>query len=353
MEIENDVSFRGDARQPRRPRVSVVIPYFNAAETLGRTLESLLESDCPDLEVICVDDRSTDDSFEVAGAFDAVHACLRNRSGAALARNLGAGIATGEILFFLDADVVVQPDTVSKVADIFLADPGLSACFGAYTPLPEPDNFASIYKNLVHHFTHQTASSNAHTFWCGCGAIRADIFRQIGGFDESYQASSVEDIELGYRMTQAGHRVRLKSEIQVTHAKVYTLGSLIRSDFLDRAVPWTLLMARKNIFYADLNLRLSNIASALLIVLGLPFAIGLMIVLGPRMLKFAPVVVIFAILLLNGGIFRFVLRQKGLWFLGKFILMYMFTYLYSVAGFAVGILLFLRERLFGKGKREG
>ncbi|MCZ7583021.1 MAG: glycosyltransferase [Deltaproteobacteria bacterium] len=299
-----------------RPRLSVIIPFSNARETLGAALHALAQNEGADFEIICVDDRSDDDSAEIALRYarEAIHIGLLKRSGAAVARNTGAAAATGDVLVFIDADVLVLPDTLRRLAEALRPDAALSACFGSYTALPSPTNFASVYKNLVHHFTHQTAAPSAHTFWAGCGAIRAEIFREIGGFDESYEASSVEDIELGYRLTRAGYAVVLRKDVQVRHAKVYTLGRLIRSDFFDRAIPWTLLMARKNVFYADLNLRASNILSALLLVLGVPISLLAVIEFLPDHAWMWPVAVTAVYLYLNRAIFLFVLEQKGFCF---------------------------------------
>jgi cellulose synthase/poly-beta-1,6-N-acetylglucosamine synthase-like glycosyltransferase len=93
---------------------------------------------------------------------------------------------------------------------------------------------------LFHHFVHQNGSVDASTFWGACGAIRRDIFLEIGGYNEAYR--SIEDIELGYRLTAAFHKIRLLPDLQVKHLKHWDTLSLIKSDVLDRAAPWTELI---------------------------------------------------------------------------------------------------------------
>ncbi len=330
------------------PRISVIVPFYNAAATLARCLESILASDYGNFEVIVVDDRSDDDSPRLAEREGVLLLQMIRRSGAAAARNLAAAAATGEILYFADADVLVPPNMLARVAEIFAADPDLDACFGAYTTLPAANNFASVYKNLIHHYTHLTSDKHAATFWCGCGAIRREAFARVQGFNESYPAASVEDIELGYRLTKLGARIQLHSDLRVTHAKRYTLWSLIRSDFCDRAIPWTRLMAAQNIFRADLNLKASNIVSGVLLAIFLPLAVAGIFAL-PVEYQWAPVVaVVLGYFALNARIWWFVLRVKGFFFSLAFLGMYVVTYLYSVIGFAIGIAQVVVGRLRGK-----
>jgi len=129
---------------------------------------------------------------------------LAERHGPAYARNRGAELARGDILFFVDADVVLAADATAQVRDAFREDPQLAAVFGSYDDAPAATNFLSRYKNLLHHHVHQTSRADASTFWAGCGAIRAAMLARAGGFDESFRRPSIEDIELGRRLRRAG-----------------------------------------------------------------------------------------------------------------------------------------------------
>jgi hypothetical protein len=97
------------------------------------------------------------------------------------------------------------------------------------------------------------------------GALRRDAFLSVGGFDDAYRVPSIEDVELGLRLTDAGHRIELAPDIQGKHLKGWSLPAMIRCDVFDRALPWlTLLLARRRSQTA-LNLgwrhRLSALAS--------------------------------------------------------------------------------------------
>jgi len=244
--------------------ISVVIPAFNAGQHLEECLRSLAESSLRPREVIVVDDGSTDASAEIARSMGAVVLDTGAQGGPARARNLGARAAKGRILFFLDADVCVHQDTLERVWEAFERDPTLDAVIGSYDDSPGSKDFLSQYKNLMHTFVHHTSNVEASTFWSGCGAIRKDLFLELGGFDESYTRPSIEDIELGYRLRRAGRKILLDRDIQVKHLKRWTFWNLVRTDIFSRGIPWTELILRDRHMPNDLNLHLSQRVSVAL-----------------------------------------------------------------------------------------
>ena len=248
-----------------RTAVSVVIPAYNAARFLDACLAHLSASTIAPLECIVVDDGSTDDTAGVARRHGATVIATDARSGPAHARNLGAQRATGEVLFFLDADVCVHPGTVHSVAASFAADPALDALIGAYDDAPRSADFLSQYKNLMHAFVHRTGREHASTFWSGCGAIRRSVFLEHSGFDESYDRPAIEDIELGYRLARAGRKIVLDPELTVKHLKKWTFWGLVKSDIFDRGIPWTELILRDRCMPNDLNIQLSQRVSVALV----------------------------------------------------------------------------------------
>ena len=249
------------------PMISVIIPVYNGTKTLTRCLEAVTSSDYPNYECIVVDDSSTDDSREIAQQFSVrILELSGGPAGPAHARNMGSQAASGEIVFFVDADVVIRDDTVTRVAETFLSHPGIDAMFGSYDDSPEAGDFSSQFKNLYHHFTHQQQGEEAVTFWSGCGAVRRDVFLEAGGFDaDRYPRPSIEDIELGYRLSAAGHRIMLNGAIQVKHLKRWTLRGMLMADIFDRAIPWTRLIMQQRELPQTLNLSLPQRASALLL----------------------------------------------------------------------------------------
>ncbi len=244
--------------------VSVIVPVFNAADHLRSCLARLAEWPAGPLEVIVVDDGSTDESADVARSFGAKVLSTGGRAGPARARNIGARAAQGEILFFLDSDVCVHADTLERVRRDFSEDPELDALMGSYDTSPASPDFISRYKNLMHSFVHQRGRRDACTFWSGCGAIRREVFLRHAGFDESYDRPAIEDIELGYRLRQDGRKMILDKDLQVTHLKHWTFWGLLKTDVLDRGIPWTELVLRDRYMPNDLNLELSQRVSVAL-----------------------------------------------------------------------------------------
>jgi GT2 family glycosyltransferase len=131
------------------------------------------------------------------------------------ARNLGAKVAQGEYLCFIDADCEVHRETLSNIVTTFQEHPDIDALFGSYDDEPKATNFIAQYKNLFHHYVHQNGQEDASTFWAGCGAIKRSLFLELGGFDVNrYRRPSIEDIELGYRIKQTGSKIYLAKNVQ-------------------------------------------------------------------------------------------------------------------------------------------
>jgi len=254
-------------------KISIVIPNYNGSETLKRCLEAVRSSYYQGYECIVVDDASTDNTVEMVKSFaDHIIQVKGGPLGPANARNLGARAARGDIIFFIDADVVIYPDTLGKVADSFNQSSELAAVFGSYDDQPGDVYFLSQYKNLFHHFVHQQANENSRSFWSGCGAIRREIFLELGGFDTvKYPHPSIEDIELGHRLISRGYKILINKTIQVKHLKRWTLLGLIKTDIFDRGIPWTQLVMADRKIPNDLNLESTQRLSALIIGLLLMF----------------------------------------------------------------------------------
>jgi len=250
---------------PASVSISIVIPAYNSSQHLKSCLHAILQSDLAPWEIIVVDDGSKDGTKQTAASFGTTVLTTGGRCGPAVARNIGAQAATGEIVLFLDSDVCVKPGTLSRVAHWFDNDAELDALIGSYDSTPEAKDFLSQYRNLMHSYVHQTGEQLASTFWSGCGAIRRSIFLEHSGFDPDYGRPAIEDIELGYRMLRAGCKIVLDRSLEVTHLKSWTFWNLLKTDVLDRGIPWTELILRDRYMPNDLNLQLSQRVSVALV----------------------------------------------------------------------------------------
>jgi glycosyltransferase involved in cell wall biosynthesis len=314
------------------PFVSIIVPTHNNHCFAKRCIAALVSSTYQNSEIIVVDDGSTDqDAFAIFPPGVQV-ARLSLRSGPAAARNQGARQARGDVLLFIDADVLVRPETVSQIAARFEHDEELASVFGSYDDVGGEKNFVSQYKNLRHHFTHQQGRPDATTFWAGCGAITREAFTAAGGFDERrYKEPCVEDIELGYRLTAAGRKISLDKKIQVEHLKRWEFRTLLYADVFRRAIPWTKLLLQTGRTRSDLNLQMRERICAALT--GLFVATALFGLLTPWIFGVAAGLFI-SYLAVNREWYLFLFKKRGLRFTLAALPMDLLYFSYSGAIFA-------------------
>lgn len=320
------------------PRISVIVPCYKANATLGACLAALGRSTHEAFEVIVVSDGCPQGPRTIAEPYGC-RVVEQANAGPGAARNRGVLEASGRILFFLDADVLVPPGALTEIERLFAERPDVGALFGSYEEKTPAGNFVSEYKNLLHHYTHQNGREEAATFCGGFGAIRRELFDAVGGFDARHRF--LEDIDLGYRLHRKGVRILLVKHLQFTHLKRYSLLSLVRSDVVGRAIPWTRLMLRNRIFRNDLNTRANNVWSV-------PCSVAL-----AALLLASPAVWVFgfariglavgAVLVgvwvgLNREFLRFLQARRGAMFALRGAMMLWLGYLYSAAGAAIGML---------------
>lgn len=334
-------------------RLSVIIPVYNARAFLDRCLGALQRSTFTDYECIVVDDASTDDTRAIAANHGVRVIALGENGGPARARNHAARQAHGEIVVFIDADVCVHPDTLARIDAHFREAPAADAVMGSYDDTPADPSFVSQYKNLFHHYVHQQSRTNAWTFWAGCGAVRREVFLRFGGFDESYRRPCIEDIELGFRLHAAGHRIDLDPTIQVTHLKRWTLLNLMRTDVRDRGVPWFILMMRHRTMPPDLNVTLAHRVSVGLVgLLLLASALALLLPLAgvwdwrQTLLAYVPMLSLgaAALIVLNQKFYAFYVRKRGLAFALGTVPLHWLYYAYCGVSVLLGIGSVLWER---------
>ncbi len=316
------------------PSVSVLIPVHAGRAAFQECLSGIQSlSPAPDEAIVVLDGPADDAGGLAAAAGFRVIANPESR-GPAFARNMAASEARGDILFFVDSDVVVPPDAIARIRSAFAADHDLDALFGSYDDAPAAPGFLSQYRNLLHHYVHQTSDMEASTFWGACGAIRRHVFLAAGGFDETYRRPSIEDIELGYRLKAAGRRVLLLKSLQVKHLKTWTLLGLVATDFFQRALPWTNLILRGRGCPNDLNLKTSHRASvALAGALAASLAAGLI---RPLCLLVSALAA-GGLLALNAPLYAFFARKRGPLFAVAAIPLHWLYYLYCGLAFAIGL----------------
>lgn len=235
------------------PRIAAIVPAWNAAALLPQCLGAIRNSAVPVSAIVLFDDGSTDTTGAVAASFGAQ--VLRNDGkplGPGEGRNRALAAVDCDLAIFIDADVVIHPEAIGRLAAAF-SDPDVTAAFGSYDDRPPAPRFSSQYANLRHHYVHQQAPPVASTFWSGLGMVRRADFIAIGGFDRDFDLPSIEDIELGGRLIARGGTIRIVPDAQATHLKDWTIRQLWRTDIVCRAIPWSRLIASGRSTGADLN----------------------------------------------------------------------------------------------------
>ena len=197
--------------------ISIVIPTYNAERFITPLLESVFRNKIEEMEVVIVDDCSTDDTVETARKYPVNMIQLQKNGGPARARNIGAEAAKGEIIFFLDSDVIVLDGAIKEVRDHFERDPSAKCVIGVCSTEPLNKGFVPAYMAMFE-YIHliETPGHKVSVFAPRCGAVRKDFFWKIGGYNESYKGADVEDFELARRINRVDSII-LNPQIRVRH----------------------------------------------------------------------------------------------------------------------------------------
>ena len=206
----------------RVPYLSVIIPAYNASETLGRLLASLAASSYKNFEVIVGDDASNEQltvkKLHTAGQkFPLSVTRLTHNRGPAAARNAAVKRARGDVLVFLDADVMVYPDTIAKIAEKFKEDHDLTAITGVWDKHQRTKSFFPQFKALRDwsYWTNERDSEGYYyLFSTRNAAIRRNVFLRLGGFNEAFR--QMEDVELTHRIAKR-YAIIFAPDVRVHH----------------------------------------------------------------------------------------------------------------------------------------
>lgn len=187
-----------------KPTVSVVIPAYNYARFLGEAIESALKQTLPPLEVIVVDDGSTDNTAEVLARYgDRVRVLRQKNQGVSVAANHGAEMARGDLLAFLDADDIWLPRKLELQVQRFFANPDLGLVHCGVADINTDGKVLRQYLNGLEGWvaTEMLLFRRATILGGGSGAvIQRSTFQAVGGFDPCISVS--QDWDLHYRVAR-------------------------------------------------------------------------------------------------------------------------------------------------------
>jgi GT2 family glycosyltransferase len=202
--------------------MSVIIPNYNGSQTIGKCLESVFALNDEDREVIVVDDCSEDGSLDIIRRYPCRIIQMEKHAGASAARNAGALNSKGDVLFFIDADCLLQENAASIIRKYLHERSPEVVMGGTYTPTPpDPGFFSAFQSAFIHYF--ETKNSDAPDYLATHAlVIRAEAFKRMGGFREDF-LPILEDVEFSHRLRSAGYRLVMNPDLQVRHLFNFSL----------------------------------------------------------------------------------------------------------------------------------
>lgn len=196
----------------RGSRVSVIIPVFNAERYLGEAIESILGQDYDDVEIVVVDDGSTDRSADVAGQYRRIRLIRQQNLGPGAALNAGISSAGGELLAFLDADDRWEPMTLAKRVARFDDHPDLDMTYGNVLEFVSPELASRISAD------DRATSHSVEARLAGCAMIRRSAFDRVGPLDTELKLGAWMDWLM--RADEAGLKV-VRHDDLVLHRRIH------------------------------------------------------------------------------------------------------------------------------------
>ncbi len=218
---------------PARPRsrIRIVVPVGRVTPTLQECLLSLEQARFAySHEMVVVDDREVPDSSHWALGGSIVLRRNEQPGSAARARNCGASGFEGEVLVFVDADVVVEPGGMEKLVRPILEGQA-EATVGSYSAEVRGLPFAQAYKTLyLSRVYSRTSGLLRNEFWTALGAVSTAAFRRAGGFSSKYEGAVGEDTDLGHRLTSLGMRILAVPDAEGRHLHRLSWLDLLAND---------------------------------------------------------------------------------------------------------------------------
>lgn len=231
------------------PDITVVIPNRNGSATVGSCLDAAFASNHESFEVIVVDDCSTDSSVEIIRRFPCRLVQLPRHAGASAARNAGARQARGRILFFTDADCLLNRDTLRVAGQALEAAGDKAVVGGTYTREPPEKSFFGSFQSVFINYFETKNLGNRDYVATHAMAIQRDAFLQEKGFPEDF-LPILEDVEFSHRLKKSGWTLRIDPAVTVRHIFNFSLFGSLRNAWR-KSRYWTVYSLRHGDILAD------------------------------------------------------------------------------------------------------
>lgn len=288
--------------------ISILVCSHNNAPLLEQCLYAIRQSILSNYELIVVDDCSIDNSAEIAYKYADTVKKFTTHRGRSAARNQAYQVSCGDILVFIDADVIIFPDALNNILQHFCDNPEISALTGMLSKDHYNENFFSVYKNLYMHYIFSKLPDQVTFLYGSIHAIKRNAFLPFGDV-----AAIADDTALGQQLYTNGKKISFLKHLEVIHLKHYTMKQFFQNDYeipfdmakiFIRFKGWQQLGKNNTGFIHSSRSQLISVAISYNILLLLSFKFIL------------PAIILFAIwFLLNWHFLAFLYREKGVSFL--------------------------------------
>ncbi|MBN1231829.1 MAG: glycosyltransferase family 2 protein [Candidatus Coatesbacteria bacterium] len=199
--------------------ISIIIPVKNGSSTIARCIDRLYESTVKDIEIVVVDDCSTDNTIEILEKYPVKIVRLPESKGPSYARNRGVEAATSKYVFLIDSDILVKKDTLEIILDTYRNNPEADAVQGIVSP--ENDGYENIYNNYQNYY-HNFVLSSIKKKWVSITiscvhSIKREAFLKTEGYNELIPHASMEDVEFGYTLRKHDVHIIMNKDLNIIH----------------------------------------------------------------------------------------------------------------------------------------
>ena len=293
-------------------KISIIIPVYNSSLTLKECLAAVLDSNFKNFEIIIVSDNSPDDSVEIARQYKCKIIELPKNMGPAFARNRGAQVSAGDILLFIDSDVIIKNDALNYLNDMFLQNE-IEAIQGIYSHKPTYESIATQYQMSYNcYYIWPKNKKYASTLSTCCLAIRKKIFFNLEGFNTNIKRASAEDEEFGYLLIDKGYKILISRELNVEHRVNYSIIQFIKRNFKMYIETMKSYLRNKTYIRKTQQTNYSKVLMGIPVIGSIMMVLFLIVYYPNNINWYVFLILNITFLLLNLGFINFVRQTKGL-----------------------------------------
>jgi len=229
--------------------ISVVIPNYNGEATIGKCLDAAFASNYKNFEIVVVDDCSDDRSVEIIKQYPCKFLSFDERSGTSKARNAGAINCSGEIVFFIDSDCLLQKDTLSIVNKTMSGLTPDHIVGGTYAEVAYDDAFFNTFQAVWINYSETRKVLDPDYIAAHAMIMFKKTFDESQGFPEAFMPI-IEDVEYSHRLKRSGIKLMMDPDIQVRHIFGFTLSRSLRNAYRKTAY-WCLYSLHNKDLFSD------------------------------------------------------------------------------------------------------